>query len=1101
MTKMERHAANFKQLWFTTAPGIFGPHWFASKKPGYKTWFEKLKLDFETPLMDFCNNRSSSTCTLMPNSVSSLLTKNFAAILEQGYKDNGGCEETPYLNGKGWRKDFQKHSSGSSKSCLQTRLSKNRNLIHLIHSKISVCVFMDQMARNIQSMTDTDGSEVKDKVDPIALVLSLQILFEFIPFVDLIGDGAEENQKDFFFAYAKQHEKELMSNIDAIVVERQNIIVERTESFVNDQKGTQILEEGMYGLKTSDHPIASCAGGQNLSKKEEKKLARKIYRKQKKHNEVETRNQHHDEEGQIKDMTHKIDVSNKKIDGDQGNELTRMEKIFLGLEDAIEYNSRETNRLDEIQEEKQYDRGLSCYRQKLELVLRSMDLNEACFFSLVFRHSGKKLKSYSLLWASYIVTETLLESWIDDLSSVLEINPHETYNGDIFTHTTQLTKRIEKVQNTEIRNEKENLQRYKQVLEFILKFHLETEEAIRAIRVNKYLSEVFENHRPNLYPNHVDKQMIDSSPKTRGSMSFDELQQMHSRYANHSSVRYIDKKCIRYSDDFLPDFPLTHERRFELKEHVLVKEMRSKLQTNEEYNIFSNNKVNFVISLSGGVDSIVHSCILKILEDEFKGNWCALHLRHSNRAETVEEEKWVGYMCNRMGINLYTYNIELQRPHGDVYTGIDREEYEDITRYIRFKMYDRCFENMEKMSSGENISFKRFAVIGHHEDDVDENRLAELGKGNLIYINGVKPWVLLRHHIPGKFNTDNPTHELMLHRPLLECRKFELFDYAEARKLVYMRDSTPYWSRRGWIRRTLDGTIDQEINKEKFSNWENLFHVKLLEKLVRYGKPYKFFDQKVNSCCDEDEYELNEDCKVAKFSATDNISLDLEHMAIGSSEKNITNSTSQVNLNCYLLSLLSKLGALSDQVGTRLDEVVQDWKTSCIQELDLQNEEVKKNPTLCLHLTQIFSLVTEFETVFCELKDLAKHVADIWNPLIHSYQDQFQNESCPLQLIPDFTDIQPGPFLFTRAFYAAQTHPLFVKAVTKSLGYAGACKLGKKSLVNCYKSCLKTSHGARLHQNCGYIFSKPDQKIYIRFGSKAELLEFHSEKQDFFKQQ
>ena len=1099
MTKMERHAANFKQLWFTTAPGTFGPHWFASKKPGYKTWFEKLKLDFEAPLIDFCNNRSSSTCISMPNSVPSLLTKDLIAILEQGYKDNGGSEQTPYLNTKSRRKSVQKYSSVLSKSCLQTRLSKNHDLLDLIHSKISVCVFMDQMARNIQSMTDADGSEVKDKVDPIALELSLQILFEFIPFIDLDADGARENQKDFFSAYAKQHEEELKSNIDAMVIERKKNIVEHTKNFVNDQKEMQVVEEGMYELKTSDHPIDSTARGQNLSKKEEKKLARKIYRKQKKHNEVEIRNEHHDDDGQNKDMTHKIDVPEKKVDGDQGDELTRMEKTFLGLDKVIEYNSRETYQLDEIQGEKDYDDGLPSYRQKLELVLRSMDLNEACFFSLVFRHSGKKLKSYSLLWASYMVTQTLLESWIDELSYIIEINHHETYNGDIFTYSTQLTKRLEKVQNTEIKNQKGNLHRYKQVLEFILKFHLETEEAIRAIRVNKYLSEVFENHRPILYPNYYDKEMNDPLLKTRDAMSFDELQQMHSKYANHSSVRYIDKKCIRYSDDFLPDFPLTQERRFELKEHVLVKEMRTKLQTNEEYNIFTNDKVNFVISLSGGVDSIVHSCILKILEDEFKGNWCALHLRHSNRAETVEEEKWVGYMCNRMGINLYTYNIELQRPHGDVYTGIDREEYEDVTRYIRFKMYARCFESMEKMHSGEENSFKRFAVIGHHEDDVDENRLAELGKGNLIYINGVKPWVLLRHHIPGKFNTDNPTHELMLHRPLLECRKFELFDYAEARKLVYMRDSTPYWSRRGWIRRTLDGTIDQEIKEEKLIEWENIFHVKLLEKLVRYGKPYKFFDQKVKSCY-EDEDELNEDCKVAKFNTTDNIPFDLEHMGIVSSEKDIANDTSQVNLNCYLLSLLSKLGALSDQVGTRLDEVVQDWKSSCILELDLQNEQVKKNPTLCLHLTQIFSLVTEFETAFCDLKDLAKHVADIWNPLINSYKNQFQNESCPLQPIPDFTDIQPGPFLFTRAFYAAQTHPLFVKAVTQSLGYAGACKLGKKSLVNCYKSCLKTSHGARLHQNCGYIFSKPDQKIYIRFGSKAELLEFHSEKQDFFKQ-
>ena len=67
-------------------------------------------------------------------------------------------------------------------------------------------------------------------------------------------------------------------------------------------------------------------------------------------------------------------------------------------------------------------------------------------------------------------------------------------------------------------------------------------------------------------------------------------------------------------------------------------------------------------------------------------------------------------MCNRMEIDLYTYNIELQRPHGNVYTGIDRAEYEDVTRYIRFKMYARCFENMERRHTGTNVHFKRFAV-------------------------------------------------------------------------------------------------------------------------------------------------------------------------------------------------------------------------------------------------------------------------------------------------------------------------------------------------------------------------------------------------------
>ena len=130
---------------------------------------------------------------------------------------------------------------------------------------------------------------------------------------------------------------------------------------------------------------------------------------------------------------------------------------------------------------------------------------------------------------------------------------------------------------------------------------------------------MFEQHQPKLYPNYFAKEKNNEPKDTPELLSFSELQQMHSRYANHSSIRYIDKKCLEYSDDFLLDFPLTEKIRAELKEHDLVKEMRNKLQTNEEYDIFTSDKVNFVISLSGGVDSIVHSCLLKILEDEFKG--------------------------------------------------------------------------------------------------------------------------------------------------------------------------------------------------------------------------------------------------------------------------------------------------------------------------------------------------------------------------------------------------------------------------------------------------------------------------------------------------
>ncbi len=76
--------------------------------------------------------------------------------------------------------------------------------------------------------------------------------------------------------------------------------------------------------------------------------------------------------------------------------------------------------------------------------------------------------------------------------------------------------------------------------------------------------------------------------------------------------------------------------------------------------------------------------------------------------------------------NRFTYSVRLRRPHGDVKTGLSRERYEEVTKDIRFKKYEECFDAMGTTSN--------CVIIGHHQDDVDENRITELGKGTLVSI-------------------------------------------------------------------------------------------------------------------------------------------------------------------------------------------------------------------------------------------------------------------------------------------------------------------------------------------------------------------------------
>ena len=196
-----------------------------------------------------------------------------------------------------------------------------------------------------------------------------------------------------------------------------------------------------------------------------------------------------------------------------------------------------------------------------------------------------------------------------------------------------------------------------------------------------------------------------------------------------------------------------------------------------------------LLSLSGGVDSMAHAVMLRLLQPAFGYSLCALHIRHPNRDDAVDEEEWVQHAASKIGIELYSYQIQLQRPHGTRKTGISRERYESVTKKIRFRMYEVLAADVGCLDR------TAYVVIGHHMDDTDENRLAELGKGNVVNVNGM--------------HTISKCLGMTVYRPLLGLRKAAMIAFANAALLPYMADSTPRWSRRGWTRKVLDECSDE----------------------------------------------------------------------------------------------------------------------------------------------------------------------------------------------------------------------------------------------------------------------------------------------------
>ena len=128
---------------------------------------------------------------------------------------------------------------------------------------------------------------------------------------------------------------------------------------------------------------------------------------------------------------------------------------------------------------------------------------------------------------------------------------------------------------------------------------------------------------------------------------------------------------------------------------------------------------------------------------------------------------WAAWLCHQLAVDLYIYDVQLARPHGEEGTGgLTREEYERYTKAIRFRSKrtelgsqvpgskpceisnsDQTLEpwnphksgwqmmNAENKTLVNRVATRMYrclladhegptaVILGHHQDDVDENRL------------------------------------------------------------------------------------------------------------------------------------------------------------------------------------------------------------------------------------------------------------------------------------------------------------------------------------------------------------------------------------------
>ena len=205
-----------------------------------------------------------------------------------------------------------------------------------------------------------------------------------------------------------------------------------------------------------------------------------------------------------------------------------------------------------------------------------------------------------------------------------------------------------------------------------------------------------------------------------------------------------------------------------------------------------------VVSLSGGVDSMVLCFLLARLRDELV---CgsdqsfavkAVHVDYGNRPESRAEAAFLRKWCDSEGVDLEV----LVMPEALRRSSCDREVYEREARDRRFAFYR------------EHAS-RRPVLLAHHRGDVAENCVSNAFKGcSALALSGMR--------------CRDTLHGQVVARPLLDLGKGDLVAVARDCGVPYFKDSTPDWSTRGRLRNELVPLLEEIYGAGTMAHVEQL---------------------------------------------------------------------------------------------------------------------------------------------------------------------------------------------------------------------------------------------------------------------------------------
>jgi len=204
------------------------------------------------------------------------------------------------------------------------------------------------------------------------------------------------------------------------------------------------------------------------------------------------------------------------------------------------------------------------------------------------------------------------------------------------------------------------------------------------------------------------------------------------------------------------------------------------LKENFKNTLQKTNKTNFLLALSGGIDSML---LLKIatLVNNKSFNFRAIHINHNHSSNAKEMEKHCSDICHECSINLTVKNIYLL-------------SNKNIEEQLRNKRYESFFNNMSK---------DEVLVLAHHEDDQFETFLYRL-------FRGASPRGL------SSIKEISQRKNKILCRPFLQLPKKTIIELSRYFKLKFINDYSNYDL--SYDRNYIRNKIIPSVNKR----WENI---------------------------------------------------------------------------------------------------------------------------------------------------------------------------------------------------------------------------------------------------------------------------------------